>query len=168
MFLGIADFWGMTLRELRFAYLIMTNCSFARFARTQAFSMFVQFMAVLILSTTWNDMSFCVDDVATWQQSVFLYSSLIPEHLEHILHAWLAKLHFQMHDILALIIVVFAYIKLPKIFFGADRVWWGLKWFGMKSKYSSQGMHTIFILRVNVPICRFAVLLRILFFSFSA
>lgn len=68
-------------------------------------------------------MSFCVDDVTTLQQSVFLYSSLIPEHLEHILHAWLAKLHFQLHDILALIVVVFAYIKLPKIFFGADRVW---------------------------------------------
>ena len=63
---------------------------------------------------------------------------------------------FQKHevtfsdDVLALVDVVFAYIKLSKIYFGADRVRRGVKWFGMKSKYSSQGMHAIFIFASNL------------------
>ena len=39
--------------------------SFARIAR--AFSIFVRFADVLVLSTTWNDQfSSCVDDVGMW------------------------------------------------------------------------------------------------------
>ena len=38
----------------KFAYLTMKNGSFARFARTVF--IFVHFIAVLVLSTTWNDL----------------------------------------------------------------------------------------------------------------
>ena len=79
---------------------------------------------------TGYDMSFCVDDVRTWRQFVFLYSSLIPGYIEHILQAWLvASKLFQKHEVAfsdvwrsRLVDVVFAYIKLPKIYFWADRI----------------------------------------------
>jgi len=52
------------------------NCSFARFAR--AFFIFVHFGAVLVLSTTWNDL-FCsyVDDEGTWWH-IFKFFLLSP------------------------------------------------------------------------------------------
>ena len=55
-------------------------------------------------------------------------------------------------DVLALVDVVFAYIKLPKIYFWADHVRWGVRWFSTKNEYSSQGMHTIFIFAGNLQV----------------
>ena len=87
-------------------------------------------------------------------------SSDISGYLEHVLPASLVMIEklFEKHkvgfsdDVLALVDVVFAYIKLSKIYFGADRVRWRVKCFGMKRKYSSQGMHTIFIFASNLHV----------------
>ena len=68
--------WGTQLERRRqrrkFVYLMMKNISFARFAR--AFFIFVHFTAILVPSTTWNDL-FCrwVDDVSTWRQMLSLF-----------------------------------------------------------------------------------------------
>ena len=55
----------------------MKNSSFARFAR--AFFIFWHFVAVLVLSTTWNDLfCSCVDDVSIWWQ-MFNFVLLCPK-----------------------------------------------------------------------------------------
>ena len=50
--------------------------AFVRFAH--AFFIFVHFTAVLVLSTTWNDLFYsCVDDASTWRKYFkFLFSNL--------------------------------------------------------------------------------------------
>ena len=61
----------------KFAYLTMENIIFARFAR--AFFIFWHFVDVLVLSTTWNDLSCsCVDDVSIWWQ-MFNFVVLCPK-----------------------------------------------------------------------------------------
>ena len=61
----------------KFAYLTMKNSIFARFAR--AFFIFWNFVDVLVLSTTWNDLfCSCVDDVSIWWQ-MFNFVFLCPK-----------------------------------------------------------------------------------------
>ena len=56
--------WRRRQECYKFAYLTMKNSSFAHFARARF--KFVHFAAVLILSTTWNELFCdCVDDVST-------------------------------------------------------------------------------------------------------
>ena len=63
----------------KFAYLTMENSIFARFAR--AYFIFWHFEAVLVLSTTWNDLCCsCVDDVSIWWQ-MFNFVFLCPKRL---------------------------------------------------------------------------------------
>ena len=52
--------------------------AFVRFAHARAFFIFVHFTAVLVLSTTWNDLFYsCVDDASTWPKCFkFLFSNL--------------------------------------------------------------------------------------------
>ena len=62
----------------KFAYLTIKNRIFARFAR--ALFVFWHFIDVLVLSTTWNDMTCsCVDDVIIWWQ-MFNVDFLCPKH----------------------------------------------------------------------------------------
>ena len=151
MFLGIENFWSMAQGSLNLHILqwqtvvfhaLHVRMLFPFLYISWPFSSFRrQEMTWVFLWTTWglNDMQF-----------VFLYPSIIPEHLEHILPAWLVIIEklFQKHevafsyDFLGLIDVVFSYIKRPKIYFGADRVRRGVRWFGMKSEYLLQGKHT--------------------------
>ena len=70
--------WRRRQHERRkFAYLTVKNNRFARFARS--FFIFGHSADVLVLSTTWNDLSqcSCEDDVSTrWQIFNFVFLSL--------------------------------------------------------------------------------------------
>ena len=98
LFLGIANFESMTQGSFNL-----------HISQWQTVVLHALHVRMLFNFCTFHGRFRPFDDRRTWRQFVFLYSSLIPGYIEHILQAWLVvnyfrntKLHFQMHDVLCL------------------------------------------------------------------
>ena len=79
-------------KNRQFAYLKTENSIFARFVR--AFFTLWHFEDVLVLSTTWKDLSCsCVDDVNIWWQ-MFSFVFLCPKGCRVPSHSRIVRIHF--------------------------------------------------------------------------
>ena len=155
-FLGIANFWSMTIGSINL-HIWQYVAFHALHVRVPSF-LFVHFIASSSLpfdDVNWPEFAVVsmkkgLDNLSTFLLFLslkrwFQFNSRILRILRLVKWEVISETRGDIFSWRSRFVdFVFAYIKLSKIYFGADRVRWRVKWFGKKREYSSQSMRTIF------------------------